>query len=101
MQNLPAYFDNPQFRNDALRLIGESVAKIDETISRLSSLKQKIELKPVTADLTEIVEQALNEFQRCNQAEMERDLRKVPPAPIDREQFQKVLTNLLLNAARR
>ena len=42
MQNLPAYFDNPEFRSDALKLIGESVAKIDETCGRLSCLWHKI-----------------------------------------------------------
>jgi putative PEP-CTERM system histidine kinase len=98
MQNLPAYFDNPAFREDALKLIGESVNKIDVTCSRLSSLKQKIELKPEPADLTEIVAQTLDDFQRCNQTLLERDLQKVPVAQIDKEQFQKVLTNFLLNA---
>jgi putative PEP-CTERM system histidine kinase len=98
MQNLPAYFENPAFREDALKLIGESVSKIDATCSRLSSLKQKIELKPEPADLNEIVAQILDDFQRCNPTVLERDLQKVPVAQIDKEQFQKVLTNLLLNA---
>ncbi len=98
MQNLPAYFDNPAFRGDALKLIGESVNKIDATCARLSSLKQKIELKPEAADLSEVVGLVLDEFQRLDPTVIERDLQKVPQVRIDREQFQKVLTNLLLNA---
>jgi putative PEP-CTERM system histidine kinase len=96
MQNLPAYFDNPEFRGDALKLIAESVAKIDGTISRLSTLKRKIELKPAQADLNEIVEKTLGEFDQG--LAVERDLQPVPRALMDSEQIQKVLTNLILNA---
>ncbi len=46
MQNLPVYFDNPEFRADALRLIAESLGKIEATCERLSSMKRKIEIEP-------------------------------------------------------
>lgn len=98
MQNLPAYFDNPEFRGDALKLIGESVARIDTTCGRLSSLKQKIELRLADADLNELVEKTLDEFRHCARLPLEKDLKPVPAIPLDAEQLQKVLMNLLLNA---
>jgi putative PEP-CTERM system histidine kinase len=98
MQNLPAYFDNPEFRGDALKLIAESVSKIDGTCSRLSSLKQKIELRLAEADLNVMVAKTLDEFERSAKIALERNLQSVPCVSMDTEQIQKVLTNLLLNA---
>jgi putative PEP-CTERM system histidine kinase len=98
MQNLPAYFDNPEFRDDALKLIAESVAKIDGTIGRLSSLKQKIELKRAEGDLNACVAKTLDEFEQGAGIVLERALRPVPRISADFEQIQKVLTNLILNA---
>jgi len=98
MQNLPAYFDNPEFRGDALKLIGESVVKIDETCSRLSSLKQKLELRIVDADLNELVTRTLDEFEKGVNVPLLRDLQTLPRVALDPEQVQKVLTNLVWNA---
>jgi putative PEP-CTERM system histidine kinase len=98
MQNLPAYFDNPEFRSDALKLIGESVAKIDSTCSRLSSLKQKIELRPVEADLNALATKIMDDFERSTRSQIEKKLASLPPIPIDSEQMQTVLTNLIMNA---
>jgi signal transduction histidine kinase len=98
MQNLPAYFDNPEFRNDALKLIGESVARIDDTCSRLSSLKQKIELRFTVCDLNELVTVTLDELAPCLKIPCEKTLRPLPKISLDPEQLRKVLTNLVLNA---
>jgi putative PEP-CTERM system histidine kinase len=98
MQNLPAYFDNPEFRAEALKLIGESVAKIDETCNRLSSMKQNIELEMVQTDLNLLATKVLRDFQSCAKALMEKDLQPLPRIMADPEQLQKVLTNLLMNA---
>ena len=97
MQNLPSYFDNPEFRGDALRLIGESVAKIDATISRLSSLK-RIEISPVQTDLNSLLENAINDFERSTQCIVDKDFGALPEVSVDAEQIQKVINNLINNA---
>jgi putative PEP-CTERM system histidine kinase len=97
MQNLPTYFDNPEFRSDALKLIGESAAKIDVTISRLSSLKQS-EIHPVLTDLNALLESSLNDFEFSTRYVITRDLAQMPPVSVDAEQIQKVFTNLVMNA---
>ncbi|MBZ5499127.1 MAG: PEP-CTERM system histidine kinase PrsK [Acidobacteriia bacterium] len=98
MQNLPAYFDNPDFRKDALKLIGESVARIDATCSRLSSLKQRIELRLVEGDLNELVARILDELGASIKTPLKRKLGAIPLISLDSEQLQKVVTNLILNA---
>ncbi|MEA2624477.1 MAG: hypothetical protein QOD06_522, partial [Candidatus Binatota bacterium] len=98
MQNLPANFDNPEFRRDAFRVIGESVKKIDALCARLSLLRKELEIDRRERDLNEIV--------RVTTSAMNGSL-KVPVVPelgpplsirVDAEQIEKVLTNLLLNA---
>ncbi len=98
MQNLPVYFDNPEFRADALKLIGESLAKIDDICERLSSVKQKIELKTVDSDLNEVLTAILDDFQRGTKIFVTRELQNIPRMALDREQLQKVVINLIMNA---
>ena len=38
LKNLPVHFDEPAFREDALRGIGNTARRIDEMIGRLSAL---------------------------------------------------------------
>src|SRR5262249_24798052 len=78
MQNLPANFDNPEFREDALRVMSSSVAKIDGMCQRLAMLKQDIELKPVECDLNELVRQTVGEFKANLKAELKQNLQPVP-----------------------
>ncbi len=98
MQNLPAYFDNPEFREDALKLIGESITKIESTCSRLSSLKQKIELKLQEADLNSLVQATIEEFNQATITAIDVELGELPSIPLDPEEIQKVFTNLIMNA---
>jgi hypothetical protein len=99
MQNLPANFESPEFRADALRVIGTSLTKIDQMCGRLAMLKQNIELKLDQYDLNELVRSTLQEFKGSVRAEIEPDLQPVPKVLMDSEQIHKVLTNLIMNAS--
>jgi putative PEP-CTERM system histidine kinase len=98
LQNLPDHFDDPAFREDALRGVAKSVAHIKHLISRLSQLRSELKIQPVSTDLNQIVRDAVAAFEPAAGFAVETDLRPLPPLPLDREQFGKVLTNLLLNA---
>jgi hypothetical protein len=98
MQNLPANFDNEEFRRDALRVMSTSVAKIDDMCARLALLRQNIELKLEHTDLNTLVGKTLDEFKGNLKAELKKDLKPVPKALMDTEQMHKVLTNLVMNA---
>ena len=97
-QNLPIHFDNPDFRNDALRTIAQSLDKINGMCSRLSLLSQKLELQPREVDLNEVVENVLAGLDSLLKTKPVADLNPLPKLILDPEQIQKVLTNLLLNA---
>jgi putative PEP-CTERM system histidine kinase len=99
LKNLPIHFDDPGFRQDALRGIGSAASRINQLIGRLSILRNKLELKMVKIDLPELAGEVLKEIEGLPEVEVVIDLRPVPAVYGDREQLQTVLTNLLLNAA--
>jgi putative PEP-CTERM system histidine kinase len=97
LQNLPIHFNDPAFREDALRGISRTVTHINDLISRLSSLRQELSIKPDEADLNAIVSQVLKSFTSPN-IEVIQDLRPMPRIRLDSPHIQNVLSNLLLNA---
>jgi signal transduction histidine kinase len=98
LQNLPVHFDDPEFREDALRGIANTVGRINRHISRLSILPNKLDLKPVEADLNQLVTETLESLDGMRGVNLVKDLHPVPKVVVDREQLQNVVTNLLLNA---
>jgi putative PEP-CTERM system histidine kinase len=98
LQNLRVHFDDPEFRGDALRGIGNTVERINIQIRRLSALRKKLELKPIEADLNQLVTESLESLDTISGVELVKDLHPLPKVVVDREQLQNVVTNLLLNA---
>lgn len=98
MQNLPIHFENPEFREDALRTIQQSVNKINHMCNQLSLLSKKIELNKVATDLNELVLRSLSSINGGKNVSMTHDLLPIPKIYIDPEQIQKVITNLIINA---
>jgi putative PEP-CTERM system histidine kinase len=98
LRNLPVHFDDPEFRADALRGIGNTVSRIDNMIGRLSALRSKVEPKFEESDLNELVRETIERLEGMPGAELRRDFRPLPKILVDREQIRSVVTNLLLNA---
>ena len=98
LQNLPLHFDDPAFRQDALRGLANTAARINLQISRLGALRRKLELKPVESDLNQLVTETLANLEAMPGVEVVKELHPLPKVVIDREQLQNVVTNLLLNA---
>jgi len=98
LQNLPTHFDDPAFREDALRGVGKSVAHINHLISRLSELRQELKIQAKESDLNGIVASTLSGFEKTAGFTIETELLPMPNMLIDGDQFSKVITNLVLNA---
>jgi len=97
LENLPRHFDDPEFRKDALRMIGKTADRINGMIRRLSSLRQKLEIVPVETDMNALIERVLEVFDKEG-GKVERKLRSLPMVQVDPEQIESVVTNLLVNA---
>ena len=98
LQNLPTHFEDPAFREDALRALGKSVERVNDLISRMTLLRQRLELQPVEGDLNEVVTEALESLKVATGAGVVRSLGPLPRLLIDPAHMQKVVVNLLLNA---
>jgi putative PEP-CTERM system histidine kinase len=98
LKNLPVHFDDPAFREDALRGVGNTARRIDEMIARLSALRRRPEFKFVETDLNQLVSDAVARLDGMPGVELVKELQPLPGIHADREQVQSVVTNLLLNA---
>ena len=98
LQNLPIHFDDPAFREDALRGIGSTVNRINSLIDRLSILRHKLEIKSEECDLNQLVEEVLAHVDGLPKVEWVKALQPLPTILADREQLRTVFTNLLMNA---
>ncbi|MBE0656226.1 MAG: PEP-CTERM system histidine kinase PrsK [Bryobacteraceae bacterium] len=98
LKNLPVHFDDPAFRQDALRAVGNSARRIDDLIGGLSALRQQPRIKLADADLNQVVLEALDELGGMGEVDLERELEPLPAILADREQLRSVVTNLVLNA---
>jgi putative PEP-CTERM system histidine kinase len=98
LKNLPVHFDNPAFREDALRAVGNTARRIDEMIGRLSALRQRPDFTPVDADLNELVSESLDRLDAVPDVDLTRELHPLPRVLADRQQIHSVVTNLVLNA---
>jgi putative PEP-CTERM system histidine kinase len=98
LQNLPAHYDDPEFRRDLLATMQRSVAKIDQMCTRLSPLSRTLELQRAPGDLSQVVESALSGLNGNLRAEVVQELAATVPVAMDPEQIQKVVLNLVLNA---
>jgi len=97
LQNLPRHFDNPEFREDALRSIRKSVDRINHMIESLSALRRKLVVNPATGDLAElrpVAERLAHE----RGLRLDLDFQRAGPVHLDRDQLERVLTNLIVNA---
>lgn len=98
LKNLPVHFDDPAFRDDALRTIGNTARRIDDMIARLSALRQRPDATRVDADLNQLVDEALAKVPPMRDVQLMKELEPVPCILADREQIQSVVTNLVMNA---
>ena len=98
LKNLPVHFDDPEFRQDTLRGIGNTARRIDEMIARLSMLRQQPDGIRIKADLNQLVSEALVRMNGTPDITLTKDLQPVPPILADRDQILSVVTNLVINA---
>jgi putative PEP-CTERM system histidine kinase len=98
LKNLPVHFDDPEFRQDALRAIGNTAQRIDDMILRLSELRQRSDAVRVDTDLNQLVTATLASVAHLSDVDLSSELEPVPAILADREQLQSVVTNLIMNA---
>lgn len=98
LQNLPEHFDDPAFREDALRGITVAAERINHIISRLSAFRHELRPRPVKIDLNALVSEVLKTLNGSSSAKIVTKLDPLPPIMADREQMGSIIMNLVINA---
>jgi putative PEP-CTERM system histidine kinase len=98
LENLPAHFDKPAFRQDAFRGIGSAASRINDLINRMNALRDELRLKPAELDLNLVVTEALASLNGTLENKLVTKFDQIPKILADGQQLQSVCTNLLLNA---
>jgi putative PEP-CTERM system histidine kinase len=98
LKNLPVHFDDPAFRADALRGIGNTSRRIEEMIARLTAFRQQQPLARVDTDLNQLITEVLVGLELPPDVELTSELKPIPQVAVDRQQIKSVLTNLVINA---
>lgn len=97
-QNLPKHLDNPEFREDALKTISQSVSKINIMSGRLSLMSQKLDLQYKETDLGELINDVVSSLGGCTNVPVIQELSIVPKVSLDPDEMKKVVENMLINA---
>jgi putative PEP-CTERM system histidine kinase len=98
LKNLPVHFDNPAFREDALRGVAKTCDHINHLINRLSLLRHDLHIHPADLDLNDVITRVLANWNGASGVTLVKNFRPCPKIPLDQEQILKVVTNLVLNA---
>jgi putative PEP-CTERM system histidine kinase len=98
LRNLPIHYEDPAFREDALRGITRTVAHLNDVITRLTLLRQELAIRPVECDLNQLVSEVLKAQEQAAGVELVKEFQPLPKMRLDPVQIEKVLTNLVLNA---
>ena len=98
-KNAEVHYDDPDFKRDLMKGLGNTSTKIETMVARFASFKDKLVLKRSEADLAEVVGDALDQVVGKSGIEIDRALKAVPGMAIDVPQIQSVVTNLVYNAA--
>lgn len=98
LKNLPVHFDDPAFREDALRGVGKTVSHINHLVSRLTSLRQELTIQPASTDFNALVSASITGAVGTSNTQIVVHLSPVDDVRVDPEQMSKVIANLILNA---
>ncbi len=98
LKNLPIHFNDPAFREDALRGVAKTVTHINNLISRLSLLRHGLEIRRAESDLNDVVTKAIAAHKGALEVELVKEFAPLPKISLDPEQLHKVITNVVLNA---
>ena len=94
LDNARTYISDPDFQQDMLETLGNTVSKMNTLISRLNTIPDKRGLPRQNTDLLRLIRETVLLVKRCEIT----IFGESTIAAIDRQEIQKVILNLLLNA---
>ncbi|PIE32821.1 PEP-CTERM system histidine kinase PrsK [candidate division KSB3 bacterium] len=102
VQNAPDYFDDPEFREDAISTIAKTANRMNTMITKLSSVPERLEVSPVPTQISRFIDETLKQSKVTKLDHISIHVEAIDPnlsIPLDYHHFQSVIINLLSNAA--
>jgi len=99
VHNAKGNFEDPEFRADALENISQTVEKMKRMMDRLAVLSRPMKVVRTRTDLNDVARGALSEMNGALGSKVAAEFGTIPALAVDPVQMNKVVTNLLLNAA--
>lgn len=102
VESAPNFMDNPEFWQDALENITDSVARMNNLIAKLSSVPKELEIERHEVLLKLFFEETVKQSKVSKLEQLKVHINIDDPiltVPLDYHQMQSVLFNLLSNAA--
>ncbi len=98
-QNARQHFDDPQFRVDALKTLTRTVERMQKLVGRLSTRQAAGDLEFESVPLDELARDTVASIPTGSRLQIVLDLERVPSVRGDTDAIQRVLQNLITNAA--
>jgi putative PEP-CTERM system histidine kinase len=99
LKNLIRHFEDPEFREDAVQSISETVDKINGLVDRLSAVRGKHTIQTRATELNILLRRVVSNLEPAVSQPTRVALGEIPPVALDEVEIEKVVTNLLLNAS--
>jgi putative PEP-CTERM system histidine kinase len=97
VENVPNNIHSPEFQEDMLKGLTNTVDKMKGLIKKLSDMPKSIELKFESIDLVPLMKETVKPFLN-GKDKIEVELPEEMVSRIEREEIKKVIENLILNA---
>lgn len=99
LKNMPLHWDNPEFREDALRGIGSTSQRITDLITRLSQVKHELQIDPKQTELSKLIEDTINDWEKPQNIDFTKSISEEIKINADTTKLKSVILNLIINAA--
>ncbi|MBK1880529.1 XrtA/PEP-CTERM system histidine kinase PrsK [Pelagicoccus mobilis] len=99
LKNMPLHWENPEFREDALRGIGSTSQRITDLITRLSQVRHELEISPSTTNLEELCQATVADWKAPDHIEFSFSAEPGVDFKADFKKLKSVLLNLIINAS--
>ena len=97
-KNAVRHHDNPDFQLDAFRSILDTAEKMKRLCNGLRTFSTSLAANKKEDDLNDVVHQVVRDFEPSLSKRLKLNLTPVPNIEIDRQEFARVLQNVILNA---
>ncbi|MFQ6039527.1 MAG: XrtA/PEP-CTERM system histidine kinase PrsK, partial [Candidatus Poribacteria bacterium] len=100
VENAEDNFDNPEFQQDALRTMSGAIAKMQNLMTKFSSVPEELKLNLQLTDISDLIRDvvAKSGVKNLSGVQLTWEFQPVPQIMIDAEYIEKVILNLITNA---